>query len=54
LRWSPSQYIYKQWAGLYQQGDQFLYVNRGIGFLAYNGRVGIAPEITVVELSRES
>lgn len=52
LRWSPSQYVYKQWAGLYQDGDQLLYVNRGLGFLGYNGRVGIPPEITVFELTK--
>jgi predicted MPP superfamily phosphohydrolase len=51
FRWSPSQYVYKQWAGLYQQGKQFLYVNRGFGFLAYPGRVGILPEITSFELT---
>lgn len=50
LRWSPSQYIYKQWAGLYKAGEQFLYVNRGLGFLGYPGRIGIWPEITVLEL----
>lgn len=52
IKWSPAQYVYKQWAGLYQQGQQFLYVNRGFGFLAYPGRVGILPEITVLELAR--
>ncbi|MDZ4710164.1 MAG: metallophosphoesterase [Saprospiraceae bacterium] len=51
FRWSPSQYVYKQWAGLYQQGLQYLYVNRGFGFLAYPGRVGILPEITSFELT---
>ncbi len=50
LKWSPVQYIYKQWAGLYTQGKQYLYVNRGLGFLGYPGRVGILPEITVIEL----
>ncbi|MBK9730308.1 MAG: metallophosphoesterase [Chitinophagaceae bacterium] len=50
LKWSPSQYLYKQWAGLYREGKQFLYVNRGLGFLAYPGRLGISPEITVMEL----
>ena len=49
-RWSPSQYIYKQWADLYQEGDQYLYVNRGFGFIGYPGRIGIAPEITIFEL----
>jgi predicted MPP superfamily phosphohydrolase len=50
FRWSPSKYIYKQWADLYQEGKQFLYVNIGLGFLGYPGRVGILSEITVVEL----
>jgi predicted MPP superfamily phosphohydrolase len=50
FKWSPSQYVYKQWAGLYTDGNQHLYVNRGLGFLGYPGRVGILPEITVMEL----
>lgn len=50
FKWSPSQYVYKQWAGLYQHENQYLYVNRGLGFLGYPGRVGIMPEITVMEL----
>ncbi|MET0391803.1 MAG: metallophosphoesterase [Chitinophagaceae bacterium] len=50
FRWSPVQYIYRQWAGLYEQGLQKLYVNRGYGFIGYPGRVGILPEITVLEL----
>jgi predicted MPP superfamily phosphohydrolase len=50
FKWSPSQYIYPRWAGLYQVGEQQLYVNRGFGFLGYPGRVGIMPEITVFEL----
>lgn len=50
LRWSPSQYIYKRWAGLYNEGKQFLYVNRGFGFLGYPGRVGILPEVTEITL----
>lgn len=52
FRWSPVQYVYRQWADLYQKGHQYLYVNRGLGFLAYPGRVGILPEITVFELSK--
>ena len=52
FRWSPSQYIYEQWAGLYRQGKQTLYVNRGLGFLGYPGRVGILPEVTVLTLRR--
>lgn len=51
FRWSPSEYLYKQWAGLYKKGNQQIYVNRGLGFLGYPGRVGILPEITVFELS---
>ena len=50
LKWSPSQYLYKNWAGLYQEGKQYLYVNRGFGFLGFHGRIGILPEITVMEL----
>lgn len=51
LKWSPVKYLYKEWAGLYEQGQQKLYVNRGFGFIGYPGRVGILPEITVLELS---
>ena len=51
FRWSPVQYMYKQWAGLYENQQQKLYVNRGFGFIGYPGRVGILPEITVIELS---
>ncbi len=50
LKWSPVKYVYRNWAGLYQQGEQYLYVNRGYGFLGYPGRLGILPEITVLEL----
>lgn len=53
IRWSPSQFFYKQWAGLYQKGKQALYVNRGFGFIGFPGRVGIWPEITLIELVRE-
>lgn len=52
LRWSPVQYVYNQWGGKYTKGNQVLYVNRGFGFLGYMGRVGIKPEITVIELER--
>lgn len=51
FKWSPVQYVYKQWAGLYEQGTQKLYVNRGFGFIGYPGRVGILPEITLIELT---
>ncbi len=50
FRWSPVQYMYKQWAGHYVAGGQQLYINRGFGFIGYPGRVGILPEITVIEL----
>ena len=52
IKWSPIQYIYKQWAGLYENMGRFVYVNRGFGFHAYSGRVGIMPEITVIELKK--
>lgn len=52
FRWSPVQYVYKEWADLYDAGRQHLYVNRGLGFLGYPGRVGILPEITVFEFNR--
>ncbi|MGE6218820.1 metallophosphoesterase [Nubsella zeaxanthinifaciens] len=52
MQWSPVQYIYKEWAGLYQEQQQQLYVNVGYGFLGYPGRVGILPEITIFTLSR--
>jgi uncharacterized protein len=51
IKWSPVQYIYSRWAGLYEKGHQKLYVNRGYGFIGYPGRVGILPEITVIELT---
>lgn len=50
FKWSPVQYMYKQWDGLYEDGKQKLYVNPGYGFIGYPGRVGIMPEITVIEL----
>jgi len=50
FKFSPVQWMYKQWAGLYEDGKQKLYVNRGFGFIGYPGRVGILPEITVIEL----
>jgi len=52
FRWSPVQYRYKQWAGLYQEGTQYLYVNRGYGYIGYPGRIGILPEITIMELEK--
>jgi uncharacterized protein len=52
FKWSPVQYVYKQWADLYKEGNQYLYVNRGFGFIGYPGRVGMPPELTVFELKR--
>jgi len=54
LRWSMVQYFYKQWAGLYKKGQQYLNVNRGFGFIGFSGRVGIWPEITVITLKRKA
>ncbi len=53
IKWSPVKLMYKQWAGLYQNADQYLYVNRGLGFIGYAGRVGILPEISVLELTKK-
>jgi len=52
FKWSPSQYAYKQWAGLYSEDNQHLYVNRGFGYLGYPGRIGMPPELTIMELKR--
>jgi len=53
LRWSPVEYRYLDWAGLANEGNRYLYVNRGFGFLAFSGRLGIWPEITVITLKRK-
>lgn len=52
FKWSPVQYRYKQWAGIYKHENRFINVNRGFGFLAYPGRVGIWPEISVIKLKK--
>ena len=52
FKWSLAKYLYKQWAGLYSEFGRYIYVNRGFGFHAYPGRVGIMPEITVFELKK--
>jgi len=52
VRWSPVEYRYLDWAGLANEKDRFLYVNRGFGFLAFSGRLGIWPEITVITLKK--
>ena len=51
FKWSPVQWRYKQWSGLYENSKKFIYVNTGVGNLAYAGRVGIMPEITVLKIS---
>jgi uncharacterized protein len=52
FRWSPAQYRFDQWADLYKEGNQYLYVNRGFGSLGYPGRIGMPPELTIIELKR--
>jgi len=50
FKWSPVQYLYPEWAGLYEKQSKYIYVNRGFGFIGYPGRVGIYPEITIIKL----
>jgi uncharacterized protein len=52
FRWSPVKYFYEEWADLYTEGKQHLYVNRGFGYIGYPGRIGILPEITIFELKK--
>lgn len=54
IKWSPVKWRYKHWAGLYQEQGQWLHVNRGFGYLAFPGRVGIWPEITVIQLKKRN
>ncbi|MFD0965226.1 metallophosphoesterase [Pseudofulvibacter geojedonensis] len=54
LKWSPASYVYKQWAGLYEEYGRYVNVNRGFGFHGFPGRVGIWPEITVIKLKKKS
>jgi len=51
IKWSPVQYKYPRWGGLYQEGEQYLYVNRGFGYIGFPGRIGMPPEITLIELA---
>ncbi|MFT4203138.1 MAG: metallophosphoesterase [Chitinophagaceae bacterium] len=51
FRWSPIKWMYKEWEDLYQEQKQYIYVNRGFGFLGYMGRVGVLPEVTLIELA---
>jgi predicted MPP superfamily phosphohydrolase len=54
IKWSPVKYRYRHWAGLLHENNRYLYINRGFGFLGFSGRVGIWPEITVLELRRKN
>ena len=54
FKWSPVQYRYENWAGIYEEFGRYINVNRGFGYLAYPGRVGIWPEISVIELRKGS
>jgi uncharacterized protein len=53
IKWSPVKYVYEQWAGLYKENDCFINVNRGFGFLGYPGRIGIMPEITMIQFENK-
>jgi len=53
VRWSPSQYRYPYWAGLYKENHRYLYVNRGLGYIGYPGRFGVWPEVTVIKLKKK-
>ena len=53
IKWSPIKWRYPQFAGLYKKAKEYLYVNRGFGYLAYPGRVGMWPEITVITLKKK-
>ena len=52
VKWSPVKYKYPRWGGMYEVGKQLLYVNRGFGYLAFPGRIGMPPEITLFEFTR--
>ncbi|MBP7644013.1 MAG: metallophosphoesterase, partial [Saprospiraceae bacterium] len=54
FKWSPVKYRYKHWSGLYQEAGQYLYVNKGFGFLGFPGRIGMWPEITLLEMNTVS
>ena len=53
FKWSPAKYRYEEWAGLYQEGKGQIYVNRGLGHLAYAGRVGIMPDISILNIKKK-
>jgi len=51
-KWSPIQYKYEHWAGMHRNKEQYLYVTRGLGWHGFPGRLGMRPEITLIELAR--
>ena len=53
IKWSPAGWRYKYWGGVYKEKDRYINVNRGFGYLAFPGRVGMPPEITVIELKKK-
>ena len=53
FKWSPAKIKYPEWGGLYKEGDQYLYVNKGLGYIGFPGRVGIRPEITLITLEQK-
>ena len=52
FKWSPIKYRYKYWAGLYNVDDKQIYVNRGLGHLGYAGRVGIMPDVSIINIKK--
>ena len=53
IHWSPAQWLYREWEGLYEEGNQYLYVNRGMGYIGVPMRIGVPPEITLITLERQ-
>jgi hypothetical protein len=53
IRWSPVKYRYREWGGLYSDREQYLYVSTGFGIIGFPGRIGMPPEIIVIELKRK-
>jgi predicted MPP superfamily phosphohydrolase len=52
IKWSPAKYRYAHWAGIKQENNRYININRGFGFIGFSGRIGIWPEITVIELKK--
>lgn len=53
IKWSPAKYRYPRWGGLYEEKGQYLYVNRGLGFIGFPGRIGMPPEVTILNLTKD-